>query len=145
MLILHKKGMHTHLALTDLAFEEQFARHEISPSIFSHEAHLRLAYIHIEKYGIALAVENICAQLKSFVAFLGVPEKYNETVTIAAIKMVYHFRSKSTANNFQDFIRENPRLKNNFHDLLSQHYTVDIFTAEKAKKMFLIPDLEQFD
>lgn len=131
--------------LTDLEFEQQFANHLVDPSLFNHEAHLRIAWIHIDNYGIDAAIANICSQLKSFVQFLGVAEKYNETVTIAAIRAVYHFKLRSVTTNFQDFIRENPRLKDNFKELLSQHYKADIFNSPNAKKQFIKPDLLPFD
>jgi hypothetical protein len=134
-----------HFELTDLDFERLFSERKISAGIFNHEAHLRLAWIHIEKYGVDIAERNICSQLKSFVHHLGAGEKYNETVTIAAVKAVYHFKLKSNTNNFPDFIEENPRLKSNFKDLIRQHYSEDIFASSEAKQKFLVPDLLPFD
>jgi hypothetical protein len=135
----------THLELSDSQFEQQFADHTIDPALFTHEAHLRLAWIHIQQYGVENAITNICAQLKSFTQFLGVIEKYNETVTIAAIRAVYHFTLQSTADTFETFIAEYPRLKTNFKQLLSQHYTIDIFTDSKARSLFVLPDKLPFD
>lgn len=137
--------MLTHTDLTDQQFEKQFANCQLNPVIFSHEAHLRLAWIHIRKYGIDAAIENICAQLKAFTKSLGAFDKYNETVTIAAIRAVYHFMLKSATETFQDFIAENPRLQTNFKDLLSQHYDIDIFNSTVAKSTFLEPELLPFD
>jgi hypothetical protein len=137
--------MERHFELTDYEFEEKFSSFSLDPAIFSHEAHLRLAWIHIQQYGVDKAIENITAQLKDFVEFLGAGDKYNETITIAAIRAVYHFMLKSKTNTFQDFIYENPRLKNNFRELLSYHYTSDIFKSEKAKKEFIEPELLPFD
>jgi hypothetical protein len=137
--------MKTHYDLSDQEFEEQFASCQLNAAIFSHEAHLRLAWIHVSKYGIDNAIENICSQLKAFTQFLGASDKYNETVTIAAIKAVYHFMLKSNTDSFQHFISENPRLKTNFKDLLSQHYSIDIFNSELAKSSFLEPELLPFD
>ncbi|MCF6132894.1 hypothetical protein [Flavobacterium wongokense] len=137
--------MDNHLELTDWEFEQQFADCKIPPALFSHEAHLRLAWIHIDNYGIDAAVANVCSQLKSFVEFLGVSDKYNETVTIAAVRAVYHFKLKSGTDNFQDFIAENQRLTTSFKELLNQHYTTDIFNSAKAKRRFIKPDLLPFD
>ncbi|HKZ36842.1 MAG TPA: hypothetical protein VJ184_04265, partial [Chryseolinea sp.] len=58
---------------------------------------------------------------------------------------VYHFMIKSKSRNFQNFITENLRLKHDFKELLLQHYRIDIFTSEKAKKEYLLPDLLPFD
>ncbi len=137
--------MESHFSLTDEAFEIAFREGSLDVSLFSHEAHLRLAWIHIEKYGVKRAIDNVCEQLKCFVLKNGAVDKYNTTVTIAAIRAVYHFRLKSETDNFTEFISEFPRLKNNFKALLEQHYTTDIFSSEKAKKSYLVPDLLPFD
>jgi hypothetical protein len=125
--------------------KNEFSTCSLEPAIFSHEAHLRLAWIHINNYGIDRAIENITEQLQNFVTSLGAGDKYNKTVTISAIRAVYHFMLKSSTDTFQDFIAENPRLKNNFRELLSHHYTSDIFKSEEAKKEYLEPELLPFD
>lgn len=137
--------MERHFELSDSEFEKEFSAGSLDAQIFSHEAHLRLAWVHINKYGIEGAIENITAQLKNFVKTLGAEDKYNKTVTVAAIKAVYHFMLKSNTNTFQDFISENPRLKNNFRELLSYHYATDIFRSEEAKKEYVEPELLPFD
>lgn len=137
--------MINHFELTDLEFEVQFESCSLNPVLFSHEAHIRLAWIHINNYGVEQALLNIQKQLLSFVAHVGAPNKYNTTLTIAAIKAVYHFTLKSTSNNFKDFIQEFPRLKNNFKALMDAHYGFDIFSSEHAKTAYLEPDLVPFD
>ena len=137
--------MEKHFELSNMEFEIQFSNCILDPAIFSHEAHLRLAWIHIKKYGVEKAVQNICTQLLAFVTAVGEKNKFNETVTIAAIKAVYHFMKKSTSNNFPDFIHEFPRLKYNFKELMAFHYKKDIYISEKAKQEYLEPDLLPFD
>ncbi|MCF4101298.1 hypothetical protein L1I30_06450 [Gillisia sp. M10.2A] len=136
--------MEKHLELTDIDFELQFKKAQLDPALCCHEAHLRLAYIHIKKYGLDKAVKNVNYQLYSYVCFLGAEEKYNHTLTTAAVKAVSHFMRKSQATNFKAFILEFPRLKYNFKELMSVHYKIDIFNSEKAKKEFLEPDLLPF-
>jgi hypothetical protein len=137
--------MEQHFILSDKEFEEQFESGILKPELFSHEAHLRLAWIHITKYGQDIAINNISKQLINFVELLGARQKYNHTLTIAAIKAVAHFINKSKSENFVQFISEFPRLKNNFKELMSCHYQIDIFNSEKAKDVFLEPDLMPFD
>jgi len=137
--------MENHFELTDCDFEKKFIRCELNPSNFTHEAHLRLAWINIKKYGIKQAEKNIQNQLQKFVEFVGAKDKYNMTLTLAAIKAVYHFILKSNADNFKDFIAEFPRLKYNFKELMDCHYGFDIYNSEKAKTEFLEPDLVPFD
>jgi len=137
--------MESHDDMTDLEFEQQFADGSLEARFFSHEAHLRLAWIHVSKYGIDKAIENIRTQLQHFVSAQGAKDKYNETVTVAAVRAVDHFMRKSGAKNFNDFIAENPRLKFQFKELLSFHYRTDIFISEMAKKQYLAPELLPFD
>lgn len=136
--------MEQHYTLSDAAFEKEYKNGTFDPAFFSHEAHLRLAWIHIMKYGDQAAIQNICTQLMKFVELNGITEKYNETLTIASIKAVYHFTQKSGAGNFQDFIAAFPQLKYNFKDLIQVHYSVDIFNSERAKRAFIEPDLLPF-
>jgi len=137
--------MEKHFKLTNEEFEKQFADRTLDAALFSHEAHLRLAWIHINHYGIDQAIENITTQLQQFVASLGASEKYNQTVTIAAIRAVYHFMLRSATTDFKSFIAENFRLKSNFKELLNSHYRTDLFKSEKAKKEYLEPELLPFE
>ncbi|HNP32904.1 MAG TPA: hypothetical protein PKN96_06400 [Flavobacterium sp.] len=137
--------MEKHFHLDDSEFEKAFENCTIDPVIFTHEAHLRLAWIHITKYGEENAIGNICKQLMVFVEFVGANGKYNKTLTVAAIKAVHHFIKKSKSDTFDDFITEFPHLKYNFKELMNFHYKIDIFNSMQAKTEFLEPDLVPFD
>ena len=132
--------MKSHNDLSDSEFEHQFATCTLNPDLFSHEAHLRLAWIHISTYGVDNAEYNIQKQLKIFVSFLGATDKYHHTVTIVAVRAVNHFMKSSNANNFKSFIIEFPQLKTDFKALKNSHYSIDIFTSQAAKVEFLEPD-----
>ena len=136
--------MESHYALSDSQFEEEFARCTLDPDLFTHEAHLRLAWVHITKYGIDKAISNIVAQLVNYTIAIGEQTIYNETVTIAAVKIVFHFMLKSRADNFEEFIGDNSRLQHNFKDLIGSHYRTDIFSSESAKRAYLEPELLPF-
>ncbi|MEQ9266358.1 MAG: hypothetical protein RLN81_14105 [Balneolaceae bacterium] len=137
--------MEKHRELSDSEFEHQFITCALRPSDFTHEAHLRFAWINIRQYGIEQAEIIIQRQLKNYVDFAGATNKYNTTLTIAAIKAVYHFMLRSDSETFKDFIAEFPRLKSNFKELMASHYGFDIYNSEIAKKKFLEPDLLPFD
>ena len=137
--------MEKHFELSDTEFEQDFIQCKLNPSDFSHEAHLRLAWININKYGIEQAEKNVQNQLQKFVEFVGAKDKYNMTLTLAATKAVYHFMLKSNTDNFKDFITEFPRLKNSFKELMAAHYGFDIYHSNRAKTEFLEPDLIPFD
>ena len=131
--------------LSDDQFENQFSTGVFDAADFTHAAHIRLAWVHISKYGVKVAERNIQKQLKTFVASLGATDKYHTTMTIAAIKSVHHFINKSKSGNFKDFIQEFPRLKSDFKSLMSQHYGYDIYKSQEARLSFVGPDLLPFD
>ncbi len=137
--------MEKHYQLSDEAFEKQFEDLSLEPSLFTHEAHLRLAWIHIRKHGVRNAIDNITKQIKAFATYHGDADKYNETVTVAAVRTVYHFILKSSTHTFSEFIKENPRLKFDFKHLLDSHYSFDLFESSTAKTSFLEPDLVPYD
>lgn len=137
--------MEAHLKLSDQVFAQQFRDCTMDPKIFSHEAHLRLAWIHINNYGIDKACNNICKQLKQFDRTFGDGTKFNKTLTIAAIRAVYHFMLKSSSDDFLGFKSEFPRLFTDLKGLLDQHYGFDIYHSEEAKNFYLQPDILPFD
>lgn len=83
--------------------------------------------------------------MQQFVAFVGAKDKYHKTLTIAAMRAVYHFMLKSNSDNFINFIADFPQLKHKFKELMESHYSFDIFSSDKAKVEFLEPDLSPFN
>jgi len=134
-----------HSQLSDQEYELQFQRSQFKPRLFSHEAHLRLAHIHIIKYGTEKAEANMVSQIKAFADYYGASEKFNKTVTIASVRIMSHFIRKATSKSFDDLIKEFPKLKGNFKEILRQHYSFNVFSDPEAKKEFLLPDLLPFE
>jgi hypothetical protein len=138
------KDKQAHFQLSNDEFEKQFTDCELDPELFSHEAHLRLAWIHIQKYGVDNAIENVSIQLKRYTAHVNAADKFNKTVTIAAVYAVRHFMQKTPSTNFFSFMRTDPQLKHQFKSLIQSHYSATIFTLPAAKNEFLQPDLSPF-
>ncbi|MFL1897256.1 hypothetical protein ACJRPK_16250 [Aquimarina sp. 2-A2] len=137
--------MKKHTELSDTQFLQQFSSCKLDPTLFTHEAHLRLAYLYIQRDGVTPAESIVSQQLQRYVQHLGASDKYNATLTQAAIKAVHHFIQKSTTNTFEGLLCEFPRLETNFKELMSCHYSFDIYTCDAAKKSFLTPDLLPFE
>ena len=133
-----------HHSLSDEEFTQQFSNKTLSPEIFTHEAHLRLAWIMIQNHGVKVGAEIICEQILAFVKPLGAEEKFNKTLTVASMKMVNHFMEKTETDTFQDFIQAFPTLKYGFKQLVDQHYSFDILKDERTRKEYIEPDLIGF-
>ena len=137
--------LNNHADLSDEQFAEAFKNCTLPPSLFSHEAHLRLAWIHLKKDDLETAITTICDQLTAFVNHVGARDKYHKTLTVAAVKIVAHFMQRFSGNKFFDFIVQCPELKTNFKDLIKSHYSFDIFNSEQAKMDYLEPNLLPFE
>lgn len=136
--------MNSHLELTDQKFLHSFELGDLHPSLFNHEAHLRLAYLHLTNFSIDQAIENVTSQIQEYVIKWGAESKYNHTLTIAAVYAVNHFMKKANAASFNDLLRAFPVLLTNFKDLMDSHYGFDIFQSSEAKRVYIAPDLQPF-
>jgi hypothetical protein len=137
--------METHFSLTDLEFEKQFKECTFDAKLFNHEAHIRLAWIHLNRYGESEAIAKITVQIKAYAESIGEFDIYHETLTVAAIKIVSHFNKKKKCSDFMEFIRNNPRLTSHFKELVNSHYSSDILSSSNAKEVYLEPDRLPFD
>lgn len=138
------EGKEDHLSLNNNDFDAQFANCILPPELFTHEAHLRLAWIHLDRHGLDLAKENIPLLIQNYVAHLGAQDKYHHTLTVAAVEIVNHFMKISETNNFSDFIAEFPQLKFEFKLLIGCHYSYNIFDSKEAKLRYVEPDYSPF-
>ncbi len=133
-----------HRKLSDDEFEAAFRDKTLRPGWFTHEAHLRLAFIHITKYGLAQAIENMRSQIKSFAENLGIYDKYHDTVTIAAVYMVNDFMKEADNTSFDTFLNSGGDALKDFKGLLEKHYSYNVFKDQKAREHFVEPDLAPF-
>ncbi len=139
------KNKESHLHLSDDAFCKQIERCTLDAGTFTHEAHVRLAWIQINTFGLEHAKENIQTQLLNFVEHAGAKEKYHSTLTVAAVEVVNRFIRQSNSTTFEEFIEEFPELIYNFRDLINRHYSFDIFTSKKAKLTYVKADVLPFE
>ena len=114
--------MQNHRTLSDAEFLRQFSHCEMAPDDFTHEAHLRLAYLHLRQYGLEEAEVKVQEQLRRFVAHVGAADKYNGPLTVAAVRAVHQYMQRSSSDDFLDFLKESPALTNNFKEAISEYY-----------------------
>lgn len=133
-----------HLQLSDREFEQAFANAELPPALFTHESHLRLAWIHVQQLGLEGAIEIVCEQLKNYTRVHAAEQKYHHTLTVAALRMVWHFYQQMPDAEFPRFIETFPRLKTQFKELLFTHYSPELVQNPQAREVWMEPDLLPF-
>lgn len=137
--------MERHYRFSDEVFERKFREGKFPSLYFSHEAHLRLAYIHLEKYGLAQSIDNMCKQIYDFAIKYGATMKFNATVTYASLQIMYHYMQKGVSDNFSELMKEFPFLLKDFKGEIKKHYSWDVFRSPEAKAKVLHPDLVPFE
>jgi len=111
-----------HRLLSDTTFLSAFQTGELDPVLFSHEAHLRLAWLYVRIYGLEDAICRITEALFSYVTKVGASDKFDLPLTVTAVKIVNDFVLKSSSKNFFEFIAAYPDLMLNFKGLVERYH-----------------------
>lgn len=128
----------------DKAFLEQVAQGTLPVTLFTHKAHIRLAWLLLRENSPEVAIAKAAAGIQALVRENNITGKFHMTITGAAVEIVWSFQKNSDASEFDHFLKENPKLLTHFKDLLSQHYSEKLLKSEKATRCFLEPDLREF-
>ena len=131
--------------MTDQEFLHAFATAELPPQQFDHKAHLRLAYLMLERHPRDEAGELIGQQIRNYTVQWEASDKYNHTLTLAAVYVMAHFMERKPGLSFEELLHHFPKLLTGFQGLVGQHYSRDLLNSSEAKKNFLQPDKTPFE
>ncbi len=134
-----------HLEVSDEQFIKDMEQGGFPPNLFTHEAHIRLAWLYLNQFDEEMAIEKTCQTIQNFDQLHGDGTKFHLTLTVASVKVVHHFKKKSNATSFIGFINENPRLNNAFKSSILKQYGTNPLNLENAKAKFIAPDQLPFD
>ncbi|SDQ78300.1 hypothetical protein [Flagellimonas zhangzhouensis] len=134
-----------HLEVSNEQFINDMEKGGFPPNLFTHEAHIRLAWLYLNQFDEKVAIEKTCHTIQNFNQLHGDGTKFHLTLTVASVKVVQHFKKKSKATTFIEFINENPRLIQAFQSLVLKHYGSNPLTIENAKTEYVAPGLLPFD
>ncbi len=127
------------LTADDRSFLAAFDACRVEP--FGHRQHLRVVWLLLKGYPLALAIDRLCAGLRALVTRLGVPERYHETLTWAYALIVHERRAAlPEAHTFADFERANPELFADGLGVVGRHYSRGVLDSDEARRRFVLPD-----
>ena len=123
--------------------ERQFSIHQfeagkIDPARFGHAAHVYVAWLYVNRYGAETALPRFEAALRRLTEALGVPEKFNATITGFLLTLIAE-RSKGQ-EDWQTFSDRNVDLLNDCRSLLASYYSETRLNSAEARQQFLPPD-----
>lgn len=133
-----------HTNYNDQEFMDMIEDCSMDPVVFGHEAHIRFAYLHIQKYGVDQACMNLCTQIKDFDDTYGNGMIFHMTMTTAAVRIIDGLMKNSRSSDFNAFLDENPIVLSDFKSLISQHYSASILRNNESRVSLIEPDLVSF-
>jgi len=132
---------------TDAAFWRAFQARTIPGPNFGHEAHLRAAYLLLERTNgdVEAALPLMRDALKDLLDFArrqGHEPKvgYHETITILWLRLVAHHMAAREFESSTDFVRAAPALADKKAVML-RHYTRERLMSPEARARWIEPDL----
>ncbi|AKQ63713.1 hypothetical protein A176_000625 [Myxococcus hansupus] len=129
------------LSDTDRRFRLAFEACTIVPADFSHEAHVRLAYVYLSEHGTEESIARMRTALQRFLVHHGIPAtKFHETLTRAWVLAVEYFMGKAPSGSSKDFIEKNSELLDS--GIMLTHYSAQVLFSADARGAYVEPDLE---
>jgi hypothetical protein len=114
--------------MTDQEFVRAFESCELSPDLFHHRDHIRLARIYVELDGPAKATERFRSALRKFAAHIGKSEKYHETITVAWMRLVVRMTDPVELEKLMD------------KRYIEKFYSPELLATDAARTRFVEPD-----
>lgn len=112
----------SHRELTDDEFLKAFENCSLDEQLFTHEAHLRFGWLYIQQLGVNRAIMMVPMRIMAYTKSLGKAEIFNMEVTVAAIKLINHFKQFNKDDNFDEFLQHNPRIQSDLKGLIKEFY-----------------------
>jgi hypothetical protein len=105
---------------------------------FGHAGHVRAAYLYLQGGDLAVTLARMQRAIRQYAAFLGKPDRYHETITVAFLALIQqHICERGNAGNWQAFARDNPELF--APNVLLRFYPRAQLESELARRIFLLP------
>ncbi|WP_456376179.1 hypothetical protein, partial [Lutibacter sp.] len=113
--------MTTIIKLNDNELLEKVSDCNLPPELFDHETQLRLSWILINKHGLKVATLKNCKLKEQYYLKVLNSNKFNLPLTKAYTEILHFFMEKSSTKDFDKLLKEFPRLKYDFKELVKTH------------------------
>ncbi len=120
--------------ISDQELLDQVENCTLNAELFTHENQLKLSWILINKFGLEVATFKNCRLKEQFYANVLNSSKFNLPLTKAYTEILDYFMKKSSTKDFDKLLREFPRLKYNFKNLVKTHYGYNILKEHRKEE-----------
>ena len=122
----------------DRDFVDAFEACTLPPDLFSHRAHVRLAWLYLREHGLLDTLTRYSSGIRRYAASLGAGAKYHETITWAYLFLIHERMQRAPHPTFDDFAAANEDL---FGPVLERYYSRETLASELARTTFVLPDV----
>jgi hypothetical protein len=120
--------------LNDEEFLSAFHGCRLKNSEFRHADHLRLAWLHLHREPLEMALANVRVGIRKFAQQNNATGLYHETITTAWVRLL----STHHEAEFGEFLVANAHRLNK--ELLYRFWTPELLASDKAKRQWVPPD-----
>lgn len=132
------------MSISDSEFLNQFEALTLDPKYFSHNGHLRLAWLYLNSSDLNEAIDKVTTGISNYANSLGATDKFQHTLTEAIVRIMAMRIEKHPTNSFASFLQANPDLVKDIWGVVGTYYSSETLNSEQAKKQFVEPDLKPF-
>lgn len=133
------------MTISDTTFLEKFEDQTLSPDYFNHSGHLRLAWLYLTKYPLETAIDKVTKGISAYANSLGAKDKFQHTLTEATVRIMASRLKQSNESSLDEYLDNNSDLIEDLWQVISDHYSKERLTSDKAKASFVEPDLKPFE
>ena len=126
--------------LTDDEFLADFEACRLQGADFDHRAHVRMAWLMLQRQPLDDAVESICAGIQRFALHLGATTKFHRTISEALARLIASKAAAAGSTTWSGFAHAHPELMSNVRGLLTQYYSPELLDSDIARGHFVAPD-----
>jgi hypothetical protein len=132
--------------MNDEEFLTGFEACTLTRSEWTHEAHLRMAWLYLTRLPWELALERVRLGIQQLNATFRkdqpqLPDGYHDTITVAFVRLVVaQLRHNDT---FDTFRSRNPELFDRTLTALRQYYSKERLSSDAARRNFIEPDVRK--
>ena len=127
--------------MTDVEFLDTFHDCTIPKHLWTHEAHVRMAWLKLRVKPLDEVIPDVRASISRYNRSLGNTEGYHETMTVAYLTMIdARIDRASRSETFDSFSRAHPDLLDRGLSAVLAHYTRERLFSAEAIGGFVEPD-----
>ncbi|HEY2786039.1 MAG TPA: hypothetical protein VGJ05_13810 [Fimbriiglobus sp.] len=125
--------------MTDDEFLAAFDSCTLPKPLWTHEAHVRLAWLCLDRIPFDSALAHVRTGIPKYNHSLGNTTGYHDTVTVAFLKIIA--AKRTLGESFEDFRNTNPDVFSKARPVLLSYYSKAVLESEEARAGFVEADV----